>query len=97
LDNTKKQSDDALVKFKEINSVDEVIKIKGAYLKVSREIIENYLEEDEFYIGRTEYDSPEIDNEVLIPRDLKSLIIGSFYPAKITSADNFDLYAEIVG
>jgi ribosomal protein S12 methylthiotransferase len=53
-------------------------------------------EEDEFYIGRTEYDSPEIDNEVLIPRDLKSLKIGSFYPAKITSVDNFDLYGEIV-
>jgi ribosomal protein S12 methylthiotransferase len=53
-------------------------------------------EEDEFYIGRTEYDSPEIDNEVLISKALKSLKIGSFYPAKIISADNFDLCGEIV-
>ena len=53
-------------------------------------------EEDEFYIGRTEYDSPEIDNEVLIPKQPKNLKAGSFYRAKITFVDNFDLYGEIV-
>ncbi|TRZ74040.1 MAG: radical SAM protein [Bacteroidetes bacterium] len=52
-------------------------------------------EEEEYYIGRTEFDSPEIDNEVLIPKESKSLEIGSFYQALITAADNFDLYAEI--
>lgn len=52
-------------------------------------------EEEEYYIGRTEFDSPEIDNEVLIPKESKSLEIGSFYQARITAADNFDLYAEI--
>jgi ribosomal protein S12 methylthiotransferase len=53
-------------------------------------------EENEYYIGRTEFDSPEIDNEVLIPREFKNLEIGRFYLAHITEADNFDLYAEIV-
>lgn len=52
-------------------------------------------EEEEYYIGRTEFDSPEIDNEVLIPKGIKSLEIGNFYQALITAADNFDLYAEI--
>jgi ribosomal protein S12 methylthiotransferase len=53
-------------------------------------------EEPEYYIGRTEFDSPEVDNEVLIPRKIRHLEIGHFYNARITSADNFDLYAEIV-
>jgi ribosomal protein S12 methylthiotransferase len=52
-------------------------------------------EEEEYYIGRTEFDSPEIDNEVLIPKENKRLKIGCFYQARITAADIFDLYAEI--
>ncbi len=52
-------------------------------------------EEEEYYIGRTEFDSPEIDNEVLIPKGRKRLEIGCFYRARITAADHFDLYAEI--
>jgi ribosomal protein S12 methylthiotransferase len=54
-------------------------------------------EEEEYYIGRTEFDSPEIDNEVLIPKVRKRMEIGSFYHARITAADYFDLYAEIEG
>jgi ribosomal protein S12 methylthiotransferase len=53
-------------------------------------------EEEEYFIGRTEFDSPEIDNEVLIPKDGRKLLTGHFYPARITAADIFDLYAEIV-
>lgn len=47
-----------------------------------------------FFIGRTEFDSPEVDNEVLIEKryDLK---IGEFYQIKITSCDDFDLYGEL--
>jgi ribosomal protein S12 methylthiotransferase len=88
----KKERASILMEIQQEISLESNRKRIGKTLKV---IIDR--KEDEFYIGRTEYDSPEIDNEVLIPRDLKSLIIGSFYPAKITSADNFDLYAEIVG
>lgn len=50
-------------------------------------------ESDEFYIGRTEFDSPEVDNEVLIGKEEK-LNIGEFYPIRITEADYFDLYGK---
>lgn len=49
--------------------------------------------EGEFYIGRTEFDSPEVDGEVLI-KSMKDLKTGSFYSVKITRADEFDLYGE---
>jgi ribosomal protein S12 methylthiotransferase len=48
----------------------------------------------DYFIGRTEFDSPEIDNEVLIPSSGNPLSIGNFYKIKITSSDNFDLYGE---
>lgn len=54
-------------------------------------------EEGEFYVGRTEYDSPDVDNEVLIRVDSAELQPGEFYPVKITSAEAFDLYGEVVG
>lgn len=53
-------------------------------------------QEGEFYIARTEYDSPEVDNEVLIKTKGKELEIGAFYNAKVTAVEPFDLYAEIV-
>ncbi|NPD46538.1 MULTISPECIES: 30S ribosomal protein S12 methylthiotransferase RimO [unclassified Lentimicrobium] len=52
--------------------------------------------EDEHYVGRTEFDSPEVDNEVLIEYDSCDLQVGKFYQAKITQVDSFDLYAQIV-
>ncbi len=51
--------------------------------------------ENEFYIGRTEFDSPEIDNEVLIPAKDKVLKPGNFYDVKIIGAEVYDLYAEV--
>ncbi|HBH49211.1 MAG TPA: 30S ribosomal protein S12 methylthiotransferase RimO [Bacteroidales bacterium] len=52
--------------------------------------------EGEFYIGRTEADSPEVDNEVLIKFESGTEInIGEFYPVKITSADVHDLYGIV--
>ncbi|MDP2423978.1 MAG: 30S ribosomal protein S12 methylthiotransferase RimO [Bacteroidales bacterium] len=51
--------------------------------------------EGDYYIGRTEFDSPEIDNEVLIPVDGHKLKTGSFYTVRITNADYFDLYGEV--
>lgn len=53
-------------------------------------------EEDDYYIGRTEFDSPEVDPEVLISKD-KILTIGEFYDAKIVDALPFELIATIVG
>lgn len=52
--------------------------------------------EGDYYIGRTEYDSPEVDPEVLIPCSEMELSIGSFYEVKIVSADDFDLYASVL-
>lgn len=50
-------------------------------------------EEPEFYIGRTEWDSPEVDPEVLISKD-KVLTVGDFTNVEVTSASAFDLMAR---
>ncbi len=52
--------------------------------------------EGDYYIGRTQYDSPEVDDEILISLDEADLEVGTFVNAKIVKADYFDLYAEIV-
>ncbi len=49
-----------------------------------------------YFIGRTEFDSPEVDNEVLIPAQDVYLSVGDFYQVKITDATDFDLYGEVV-
>jgi ribosomal protein S12 methylthiotransferase len=50
----------------------------------------------EYFIGRTEFDSPEVDNEVLIDAKLDYATIGSFVNVKIDTAEDFDLYGHIV-
>lgn len=52
-------------------------------------------EEADYYIGRTEHDSPEVDNEVLIDKGVK-LKAGQFYRAEITDAGEFDLFARLI-
>lgn len=49
-----------------------------------------------YFVGRTEYDSPEVDNEVLIAADKHYATVGSFVNVKIDSAEDFDLYGQIV-
>lgn len=51
--------------------------------------------EGEYFIGRTEFDSPEVDNEVLIPADSNFVRVGDFANVKITDAEEFDLYGEL--
>ena len=51
-------------------------------------------EDDEFFVGRTEFDSPEVDGEVLISKDIP-LTKGKFYPIKITGSEEFDLYGKV--
>lgn len=53
-------------------------------------------EEDDFYVGRTEYDSPEVDGEVLIDKSME-LMPGEFYKVRITGSEMYDLYAEPIG
>ena len=62
--------------------------------KVLKVIIDRI--EGDYYVGRTEYDSPEVDPEVLLPRKEKKLEIGNFYDARITSSDDYDLYATVM-
>nr|WP_299205835.1 30S ribosomal protein S12 methylthiotransferase RimO [uncultured Brumimicrobium sp.] len=51
--------------------------------------------EGDYFIGRTEYDSPEVDNEVLIKAADNYVRIGDFAPILITSADHYDLYGKL--
>ena len=53
-------------------------------------------EEGDWYIGRTEFDSPEVDPEVLIPISSASLAPGMFCKVRIVKADDFDLYGEVI-
>ena len=54
--------------------------------------------EGDYFIGRTEFDSPEVDNEVLVKKTADNFIrIGDFAQIQITSADHYDLYGEIIG
>lgn len=62
--------------------------------KVMKVIIDR--REGDFYVGRTEFCSPEVDPEVLIPVDSKKLRSGCFYDVKITSSAEFDLYGVVV-
>lgn len=50
----------------------------------------------QYYVGRTEFCSPEVDPEVLILAGEKKLRVGNFYQVKIIRAEEFDLYGEIV-
>lgn len=52
--------------------------------------------EGKYFVGRTEGDSPEVDNEVLIEAEKNYCRVGDFVTVKITSAEEFDLYAEPV-
>lgn len=53
-------------------------------------------QENGYYVGRTEFDSPEVDNEVLISEANTNLILGEFCTVKINKADFFDLYAQLI-
>jgi ribosomal protein S12 methylthiotransferase len=52
--------------------------------------------ESGYFVGRTEFDSPEVDNEVLVDASKHYLRVGDFATIKITSAEDFDLYGEVV-
>lgn len=52
--------------------------------------------EGDYFIGRTEFDSPEVDNEVLVKKSEGYVRIGDFATVEITSADHYDLYGKVV-
>ena len=53
-------------------------------------------EEGNYYIGRTQYDSPEVDPEVLLLKEENEVEMGQYYMVEITAADEFDLYGKVV-
>ena len=52
--------------------------------------------EGDYYIGRTEFDSPDVDNEVLVRKDEFHIRLGDFAMVEITKADHYDLYGKVV-
>jgi ribosomal protein S12 methylthiotransferase len=80
-----------------IMKIQEQIALDNNYERVGRTmrvIVDS--RQGDYYIARSEYDSPEVDQEILIPAHLRQLRRGCFYEAKITGAENFDLYAEVI-
>jgi ribosomal protein S12 methylthiotransferase len=53
--------------------------------------------EGDAWLGRTEYDSPEVDNEVIIRSPENYLRMGDFVQVRVTDADHYDLYADVAG
>ncbi|MCL1867375.1 MAG: 30S ribosomal protein S12 methylthiotransferase RimO, partial [Paludibacter sp.] len=74
-------------------SVSEEIN-KSKIGKIFKTIIDR--SQDNYFVGRTEFDSPEVDNEVLIPAENQKINIGDFYNVKIFDAAEFDLFGKIV-
>lgn len=85
-----------------IERLDEILYIQqNISLEINQEKIGKTFEvvidrrDQDFWVGRTQYDSPEVDNEVLIP-DTYKLEIGKFYNIRIVDAVEFDLIGEII-
>ena len=82
----------------ELMAIQQRISLELNEQKVGQEmkIVIDRLEGD-YYIGRTEFDSPEVDLEVLVDaRESEALEMGEFYQVEITAAEEFDLYAKVV-
>ncbi len=98
--NDKNYSDDvpAVVKQQRMNRVMELqeeISLSVNELKIGKSIKVIIDREDpDYYVGRTQYDSPEVDGEVLINKD-QVLLIGDFYDVQIESAYPFDLIGRV--
>jgi len=88
---TKLQRADLLMQAQQSISQELNLQKIGRILKV---IIDR--SEEDFFYGRTEFDSPEVDNEVLIEKSKHKLEIGKFYQVKINDADEFDLIGEVL-
>ena len=81
----------------ELMAIQQEISADLSHAKIGQElkvIIDR--KEGDYYIGRTQFDSPEVDPEVLIKTDGKRLFSGRFYQVRITNADDFDLFGEII-
>ena len=89
--------DDKQKRLSELMDIQQGISAELTALKIGKQmkVVIDRIEGD-YYIGRTEFDSPEVDPEVLIKSDGINLNIGEFYKAEILDSDDFDLYAKII-
>ena len=94
--------DDVLVEVKQ-ERADAIMEIQQgiSYEKNQEKIGQTYKvlidkKDGGYFVGRTEYDSPEVDNEVLIDATQQYATVGSFVKVKIDNAEDFDLYGQIV-
>jgi ribosomal protein S12 methylthiotransferase len=90
-DDVKQHRLDELMAIQEQISTEIEAEKVGKVLKV---VIDR--KEGDYYIGRTEFSSPEVDPEVLIPVNERQLRVGSFYQVKIVDSSEFDLTGTVV-
>ena len=89
-DDIKQERVDRIMRLQERISLDNNARRVGQTMRV---IVDR--REGDFYIGRSEYDSPEVDQEIVINSHAKRLYRGRFYTVRITDAEDYDLYAEL--
>lgn len=93
--------DDVPAKVKEERAASIMQIQQGISLELNQQKIGNVYKvlfdrkEGGYFVGRTEFDSPEVDNEVLVDANIDYVRIGDFANVKITAAEDYDLYGEI--
>ena len=90
-DEVKQERVDRIMRLQERVSLENNAKRIGQTMRV---IIDR--KEGDFYIGRSEYDSPEVDQEIIIDSGAKRLYRGRFYDVQITDCEDYDLFASLV-
>ncbi len=81
----------------EIMKIQQQISLEQNQLKIGKtyKVMIDSVQGD-YYVARSQYDSPEVDMEILLHKDKNDLQIGNFYKANIIGAEEFDLYAQII-
>ena len=90
-DDVKQERVDRIMRLQERVSLENNAKRIGQTMRV---IIDR--KEGDFYIGRSEYDSPEVDQEIIIDSGAKRLYRGRFYDVQITDCEDYDLFASLI-
>ena len=90
-DEVKQERVDRIMRLQERVSLENNAKRIGQTMRV---IIDR--KEGDFYIGRSEYDSPEVDQEIIIDSGAKRLYRGRFYDVQITDCEDYDLFASLI-
>jgi len=98
------------INFKDTIPLEEKVRRVGEIMKLQQTISEDLnsqkvgkvfrvlvdQEDADFYVGRTEHDSPEVDGEVMVKKGNIQLVVGAFYNIKITDSLDYDLIGEVV-